>query len=284
MKKTTLTLLLISIVLNLSSQEINVKKGTITDGNVQIAKIDGKVGMFRNDSVMITSLNNKPLLLIEQQGKMFSLPNFSSLSWFQFNFYTLDTVLYIMRTETHTSTKMLSKWLLERFAPGLIVNNEINTEVFNSIASEYNKQSDIENEIASFEIYDSLLVGRLKAPRVARDIKEPFTLKFTSEEDLSYFSDVMHYNIWQDNKIIGQLDKIHDRSSSGTYIFLVYKKLETPIETMTKTYEYGIAAEAKTGYSRITTFVDKGEIILDSPVSAESERIIINLLIKKGYL
>jgi hypothetical protein len=72
-------------------------KTLVIDKN-PIAKIDGKIGIIRLDSLMITTLDDKPLLLIKEHYKMFSLPAFRNFSWYSFNFYTLEKEILFSTT------------------------------------------------------------------------------------------------------------------------------------------------------------------------------------------
>ena len=89
MKKSLSIILLLATIISSNAQktDIKVKKGKILKKEIPIATIGGKGGMFKAYDLTVTSLNNKPLIRIQQDMYNLKSPLYLPYVYYHISFF-----------------------------------------------------------------------------------------------------------------------------------------------------------------------------------------------------
>jgi hypothetical protein len=284
MKKFILFITLTTLVINVFSQDINIKGGQILLDKVPIAKIDGKIGLLKDADLTILSLDDKPLITVKEKKYKYFIPGFENWLYVEVHFLKSDKYL-IYPYDIHTrlgSEKKVVKFLFANETPLSINNNEIDVEKENGFINKYDSSAQFVKDTTDKNDYERKLIDQLKNSVISRDQSSPVILKYTKTGSVIYQTDV----------IIGKIEKVYTTRpspQSPLVEYFVYKKFASPLNVGNEVIEYGLAAYISvesngcngTKVIQKKKYVDLGVII---KLDEDAQQKIANALVWKKYL
>ena len=283
MKKSLLFLPTALFAIGINAQTYAFKKGKINADDTPIAKYDGKGGVFKNLKIKITSLDEQPLINIEQFNHDFKNPLFSDdKRWLIISFQTKPEKTFAYRLDQGMTEKQTLGQLFKDGTASLIKDNRLN-------------DADVEKFIAANNYdykADSLAIikmeeenkARIKT-RVPRDTKQPVELRPAGKQ-----GELQLFDIYQANVLIGRVEKrIRTNSMTPNYDYSVWMKTE-PFTFDGKQYAYSPVAffeNASGTFDNTVTFMfDKSETKFKTPGASytSAEYSFVTMLINAGDL
>jgi hypothetical protein len=285
MKKFILFITLTTLVINVFSQDINIKGGQILLDKVPIAKIDGKIGLLKDADLTILSLDDKPLITVKEKKYKYFIPGFENWLYVEVHFLKSDKYL-IYPYDIHTrlgSEKKVVKFLFANETPLSINNNEIDVEKENGFINKYDSSAQFVKDTTDKNDYERKLIDQLKNSEIKRDKGKQIVLKYNSTGSIIYQSDV----------VIGKIEKIITTRQSpqkSMVEYFVYKKFETPLNVGNEALDFGLTIYFKVENSGTLApmaiiqkkkYDNSGLII---KIDEDAQQKIADYLVGHGYL
>jgi hypothetical protein len=284
MYKLQLIAILFLVFPTLNAQKIKIDDGTVLLDKVPIAKINGNNGWGKDANLIYSSLDGKEILKINEGDFECFLPSHEGFWFYNIEFPTLGKKMTMVITSRYRSEKAMTEWLFVKIKPSLFKNNLPDSTAINAFISTNDASQKVKNDTTSYKEYEALLQKSLAEKSLERNLKEPVVFKSKGEKRVNS-ENVLMYDIYQGNTLIGTLDKVQI-SNYGTITskYNFYKKLTKPFTINGKTYETGIACFVTQGEIYIVTVADKDYHKVPFPIGDSSEQQIAQFLISKGYL
>jgi hypothetical protein len=285
-------LLAIAILPSLTfAQNYDVKKGKVSVDKNIIATYDGKGGLLRFFDLTVSTPAQKPLISIKEKWCNFKNPiRRDAVRWAEITF--LDNpekkMNYHFLNNNRPQERDLVGLLFKDSMPCLVQGEVLNAQV----VDEYIKKNNFDF------IADSLYVrqfekenkDRIMEP-LERDKKQPLTLKVESKGSEvraggQHYTTI--YDIFQDNVLVGQVEKQIITGMSSKAYYVVWKRVLTPYTFEGKQLKFGILAYVETDSptfdQEMVLMTDKSTLKYKTKDHTTSEYQIVDLLIANGLL
>jgi len=272
------------------AQNYEVKKGKVSIEKNVIATYDGKGGLLRLFDLTVSTPAEKPMFSIKE--KWFDPKNplrKDGVRWAEVTF--LDNPEKKMNFRLQDYAHPLERDLVGQFfkdsTPSLIQGEALNTLVVDEFIKKNNYDF----------IADSLYVrqfekenkDRIMEP-LDRDKKQPITLKRASKSEVGPGAQQNStvYDIFQDNVLIGQVEKQLTTIISTKAYYVVRKRTLTPYTFEGAQTRFGLLAYLRTDSpsfdQEVVVMTDKSTLKFKTKDHTTAEYQIIDLLISAGLL
>jgi len=272
------------------AQNYDVKKGKVSIDKNVIATYDGKGGLLRLFDLTVSTPAQKPMFSIKE--KFFDYKNpirKDGVRWAE--------VTFLDNPEKKTNFPLLGgERLLERDLVGLFFKDStpclIQGEALNTqVVDEFIKKNNFDfiadsNYIRQFEKENK---ERISEP-LDRDKKQAISLKVASKSEarLGAQENSTVYDIFQDNVLIGQVEKQLTTIMSTKAYYVIRKRTLSPYTFDGKQYRFGLLAYLKTDGptfdQELVLMTDKSILKFKTTNHTGAEYQIIDLLISAGLL
>jgi hypothetical protein len=287
MKRVLLCSAALLSIFTLSAQKYSIKKGKISADDVVIARYDGKGGVFKKLTIKINSVDDQPLLHIEEDRYDFKNP------------ILRGGRIYVTFTQPSNPDKklyyrlkdaMLEKELLNHIfkdgAPSIIKDNKLNEEELVKFVgtTPYDPVAD-SLSIRKMEEENKARIAKL----IPRDKTKPVELKPVGSKDKTGISETFLYDIYQAQLLIGRVEKRVTQGMSTRVDYSVWMKSE-PFEFDGVKYNFSPVAylddASPTFDNEIIMLKDKSEVKFKTPGNAyqSAEYSFVNWLISSSNL
>lgn len=273
------------------AQNYDVKKGKVSIDKNVIATYDGKGGLLKLFDLTVSTPAQKPMFTIKEKYFDFKNPiRKDGDRWAEITF--LDNPEKKMNFPLLGGERLLERNLVGLFfkdsTPCLIQGEALNVQVVDEFIKKYNFDY----------IADSLYVRQFEKDNndrimeaLERDKKQPVTLKIaskTADARPGGQDNTTVYDIFQDNVLIGQVEKQLTTIMSTKAYYIIRKRTLTPYTFEGKQTRFGLLAYLKTDSptfdQELVLMTDKSVIKFKTTNHTSEEYQIINLLISAGLL
>lgn len=266
-----------------NAQNISFKKGKINADNVAIAKYDGKGGVFKNLKIKVTSLDEQPLINIEQFNHDFENPIFTDdKRWLLISFESNPSKTCAYQLDKGMTEKQVMEYVFKNNQAPLIKDNKLDPAAVEKFVASNNYDYKADSlAIIKMEAENKARIATL----VPRDKSKPVELRPAGK------AGILHYfDIYQANILIGRLEKRIDLDRmTPKYDYSVWMKTE-PYSFNGKEYTFSPVAFFKdaspTFDNKVIMMKNKGQVKFQTPgaSNASADYSFVNLLINSGQL
>jgi len=272
------------------AQKYDVKKGKVAIDKNIIATYDGKGGLLRLFELTVSTPAQKPMFSIKEKWVDFKNPiRKDGIRLAELTF--LDNPEKKMNFRLPDNERYLERDLVRQFfkdsTPCLIQGEALNTQA----VDEFIKKNNFDF------IADSLYVRQFEKEnkdrimeQLDRDKKQPVSLKIASKSEarVAPQDNSTLYDIFQDNVLIGQVEKQLTTIMSTKAYYIIRKRTLTPYTFEGKQTKFGLLAYLKTDSptfdQELVLMTDKSVLKFKTTNHTSEEYQIINLLISAGLL
>ncbi len=229
MKKMLFVPLLAIGSLAFSQKNIIVKGGKIKANDAVVAEFDGKGGMMKVYRLGVFAPGSKDSILTVYE-EMFNAdyPLFNNLRLYKLTFSDAGkTSFYIKKKENGwTAEKGIMEQVFNDTLPLLLKDGKLDADALNAFKAKLSFDLDgYKNYLKTTQ--DSVATA-VKNAVIKRDVQKPFVFKQVKDNLINtnkpHFNDAeLVYDIYQDNVLLGRMEKITHTTITSTSYYTYYK-------------------------------------------------------------
>jgi len=263
------------------SQKIKVKDGVVYRDDTPLAKMEGKIGLFKLLDLTVKNLNGDTLYTFKRKSYNFRNPEYPELNWYEFNFKKIGRSVKYNKTGGWVREKAVADFLFSDINPPLVKDNDLDTAAINKFAVASDYTTKFEKDTAEKLGYDRALMEHLKMSYMKRDNSKPFVTI-----QVSVKKNTITYMIRQGDTELGRLYETGADPSKPAQVYKVERRFATPLMYNDKSYEYGTTAYITHNGSKwnFMTIQDNFNKHNFAPKSTDYKYEIILFLASNGFL